>query len=100
MKTCTSCNNEMETLETKTPEGVLYQYYKCKKCGDEIVNMAQLHEVAKKYRQMRKYHAKLTKWGFSLGVRIPKDLVKKYKLKDNGEVIILPEEEGMRIMTV
>jgi len=99
MKTCTDCNSEMETHEAKTPEGVLYQYYKCKKCGDEIVNMTQLHEVAEKYRQMKKYHAKLTKWGLSLGVRIPKELVKKYKLKDNAEVIILPEEEGIRIMS-
>jgi antitoxin component of MazEF toxin-antitoxin module len=61
--------------------------------------MTQLHEVAEKYRQMKKYHAKLTKWGLSLGVRIPKELVKKYKLKDNAEVIILPEEEGIRIMS-
>ena len=32
----------------KTPEGIEYNYYKCEKCGEEIVDMKQLHKVAEK----------------------------------------------------
>lgn len=98
MKECNSCRNEMEQVEAKTPDGIPYNYYTCKKCGEEIVDMKQLHEVAEKYRFMKKYHAKLTKWGLSLGVRIPKDLVRKYKFKNNKEVTIIPEEKGIKIV--
>jgi hypothetical protein len=58
--------------------------------------MKQLHEVAEKYREMKKYYAKLTPWGKSLGLRIPNELVKKYNLKK--EVMLLPENEGIRIV--
>ena len=34
----------------KTPEGVEYKYFKCNKCGEEIVDMKQLHNVVEKYR--------------------------------------------------
>jgi len=37
---------EMKELTGLTPEGVKYNYYKCGKCSDEILNMKQLHEVA------------------------------------------------------
>ncbi len=88
----------MEELKAKTPEGVSYNYYRCKSCGEEIVNMNQLHEVAQKYRVMKRYHARLSKWGLSVGLRIPKELVQKYKFKDNEEVVILPEEKGIKII--
>lgn len=89
----------MESIEAKTPEGVSYSYYRCAKCREEIVDMKQLHEVAEKYRSMKKYHAKVTRWGMSLGVRIPKELAEKYHFKENEEVNIIPEEEGIKIVT-
>ena len=98
MKKCSECNEEMIELEDKTPEGVNYHYFKCKKCGEEIVNMRQLHDVAQVYREMKKFRAKISKWGMSLGVRIPKELVEKYHLRDEEEVTIIPEEKGMKII--
>lgn len=99
MKKCSECKRKMSELKAKTPEGVSYKYYKCEKCGDEIVDMKQLHDVANVYRDMKKYRAKVTKWGMSLGIRIPKELVNKYHLKNDGEVTIIPEEKGIRIVT-
>ena len=49
MKKCSECNGTMEELSDKTPEGATYNYFKCNKCGEEIVDMKQLHDVAKKY---------------------------------------------------
>ncbi len=99
MKKCTECKENMKELVAKTPEGFEYRYFKCEKCGEEILDMNQLHNIAEKYREMKRFNAKLSKWGMSLGLRIPKELVKRYKLKDDKEVAIIPEEKGMRIIT-
>ncbi|MBI2139166.1 AbrB/MazE/SpoVT family DNA-binding domain-containing protein [Candidatus Woesearchaeota archaeon] len=98
MRKCAECRGVMQELKAKTPEDVWYSYYKCGKCGEEIVDMKQLHHVAEKYRTLKKYNVKLSKWGLSLGLRIPKELVKRYGLKDEEEVAIIPEEKGIRIV--
>ena len=46
----------------------------------------------------KQYKVKLSKWGSSLGVRIPKELVQKYKLKPKAEVTFIPEENGIRML--
>jgi hypothetical protein len=99
MKKCVECGSAMQQLKAKTPEGIEYNYYKCGKDGEEIVDMKQLHEVAEHYRALKKYNVKLSKWGLSLGLRIPKELVQKYKLKNEKEVSIIPEKSGLRILT-
>ena len=100
MKKCSECTLAMKELAGKTPEGVPYQYYKCSKCGEEILDMKQLNTVAEKYREMKRFHAKISKWGTSLGVRIPKELVQRYHFKDDEEVTIIPEEEGIKVIPV
>ena|SRR3989344_2693565 len=99
MRKCSKCNSLMKESNSKTPEDIEYTYYKCIKCGEEILDMKQLHEVAEKYRNLKKYQVKISKWGLSLGIRIPKELVKKYNLKDDEEVSIIPEKEGLKIIT-
>ena len=98
MKICSECKGLMIEKTAKTPEGVSYNYFKCDKCGEEIVDMNQLHNVTEKYRIMKKYHVKLSKWGLSIGLRIPKEITKKYHFKANEEVAIIPEEKGIRVV--
>lgn len=98
MKKCSECTGAMEELSAKTPEGVEYRYFRCRKCGDEVLNMEQLHNVAERYRELKKYNVKLSRWGKSIGLRIPKELAEKYRLKDDGEVTIIPEKMGIRIL--
>ena len=50
MRKCIKCIGQVKQFKAKTPEGFEYDYYKCQKCGEEIVDMKQLHEVAEKYR--------------------------------------------------
>lgn len=98
MKKCSECKGEMQELSSKTPEGIEYKYFKCNRCGEEILNMSQLHTVAEKYREMKQFHAKISKWGMSLGLRIPKELVQRYNFKDEEEVMMIPEKEGIKII--
>jgi predicted RNA-binding Zn-ribbon protein involved in translation (DUF1610 family) len=100
MKSCSSCKGNLVELKAKTPEGVEYKYFRCKECGEEIVDMKQLHDVAQVYREMKRFHAKLSRWGMSLGLRIPKELAKKYDFKNNKEVTIIPEKEGIKVIPV
>lgn len=98
MKKCAECEGIMQELTAQTPEGVEYHYYKCVKCGEEIVAMKQLHEVAEKYRKIKTYYAQVSQWGLSLGVRVPKELAEKYRLKPHSKLKIIPEKEGMRLV--
>jgi DNA-directed RNA polymerase subunit RPC12/RpoP len=98
MKKCNECGKQMEEKKAFTPEGVSYHYFKCSKCGEEIVDMKQLHEVAEQYRAIKLYHAKVTRWGQSLGLRIPKVLAERYKFKANDEVALLPEKNSIKII--
>ncbi|MBL7147858.1 MAG: AbrB/MazE/SpoVT family DNA-binding domain-containing protein [Nanoarchaeota archaeon] len=98
MKKCSECNGIMKELVAKTPEGISYKYFKCDKCGEEIVDIKQLHNVAEKYRNIKKYHVRLSKWGLSLGLRIPKELTKKYNFREDKEVSIIPEEKDIKIV--
>ncbi|MBU2100625.1 AbrB/MazE/SpoVT family DNA-binding domain-containing protein [Candidatus Micrarchaeota archaeon] len=96
---CPNCRNKMKKKTDNTPEGVSFTYFKCDKCGEEILDLKQLHAVAEKYREMKKYTAKISKWGESLAVRIPKPLTKKYSLKANTEVTLVPEKNAIKILS-
>jgi len=48
MKTCMLCKGEMEE-HTSMVDGLPYSYFRCKKCGDEILSMDQLREVSQRY---------------------------------------------------
>ena len=98
MRECTVCKGAMQEHAAKMPDGIPYHYYRCKRCGDEVLNMTQLSDVAALYRKMKRHHVKLSKWGLSLGMRIPKEMAKQYKLTDHTEVVLIPEEQGIRIV--
>lgn len=98
MKICSKCKKEMKELVSKTPEGIEYTYFKCSKCGEEILDMKQLHNVSQKYRELKRFNAKLSNWGSSLGLRIPKELTVKYHLSNNTNITLIPDDEGIRIV--
>jgi len=97
--TCTQCKKTMRVAKAKMPDGIGYEYYKCS-CGEEVLDMEQLHEVAEKYRKMKRHYAKISKWGQSLGLRIPKELSTKYKLTPKSNVAIIDEEDGLKLVVV
>ncbi|MFH1649253.1 MAG: hypothetical protein ABIA93_01765 [Candidatus Woesearchaeota archaeon] len=94
--TCWRCEGELVEKTAKTPDGVPYNYNHCSRCGENVLDMNQLHEVGEKYRLLRTQRVKLSSWGTSKGIRIPKDVIKKYGFKD--EVSIIEEEGGIRIV--
>jgi len=76
-------------------DGLEFEVYQCSKCGEEIMDMKQLKVLASKYRKLR--HAKditFAKWGNSIAVRIPSEIVDEYTLSA-GKHGILTKEKGM-----
>lgn len=51
-------------------------------------------------RTEKTFFVKLTKWGLNLGLRIPKEIVRKYQLAANEEVEILKTKEGFEVRKV
>ena len=100
MRKCSGCGKGMKEMVGKTSEGVSYKYYRCCACGEEILDMKQLHDVANKYKNIRKYRVKLTKWGLSLGLRIPKEIIKENRLDKVKEVDIIEDKVGFKVIPV
>ena len=94
---CT-CGGKRIKISGKTPESVNYTYWRCPKCKEEVLGMKEFHELSEKYKILRRYSAKTTKWGLSLGIRIPSEIVKRYKIKDKKELTIIPEKRGFRVI--
>jgi DNA-directed RNA polymerase subunit RPC12/RpoP len=98
MKKCSRCGKTTTIKKANTKDGIPYNYYNCKSCGEEFLDMTQLGEVADRYSEYKRMKAKISKWGVSLGVRIPKELVQKYNLKEKKEVTFIPEEGSIRMI--
>jgi len=98
MKKCSVCGKRMIEKKDKTPEGISYSYYRCEECGEEILDMKQLHVIAEKYRKIKGYRAKISRWGISIAVRIPKELVQQYHLTGKKEMTMIPEKKAIKLI--
>ena len=77
---CPICKGEMEKIkDVIEQDGLEFKAFKCKSCGEEIMNMKQLKSLARKYRKLRKAkEITFAKWGNSIAVRILREIVDEY----------------------
>ena len=98
---CPICNKgEMKkTKDIIKQEGIEFEAFKCMSCGEEIMNMNQLKVLANKYRKLRKAkEITFAKWGNSIAVRIPSEIVNEYNIKSGKHGIVTKEKGGIRII--
>ncbi len=95
---CMKCKAKMATKEAQMKDGLIYEYWSCPNCGDEIVDMKQLHEVVEKTRNLKQYTVTVSKWGDSDAIRIPRELSKRYNFKSKKTVRLIPEKTGIKIL--
>ena len=90
----------MEKIKDRIEQdGVEFGAFRCKSCGEEIIDMKQLKVLASKYRELRKAkEIVFAKWGNSIAVRIPSDIVAEYKIKSGGNGILTKDKEGIKII--
>jgi len=95
---CHQCKVKMGKVKGKM-NGVEYEFFKCKKCGEELLDMQQLKELGKKHKKMRtSKEVTFAKWGNSLAIRIPKDIVDEFHLSPGKEAVLFKDKEGIRII--
>ena len=80
-------------------DGIEFDAYRCEKCGEEIMTMSQLKVLAGKYRKLRQAkEITFSKWGNSIAVRMPIDIVEEYNISEGKHGILTKDKEGIRII--
>ncbi len=97
---CPLCSGLMEKVEDNLEQDkVSFVAYKCTKCGEELMDMEQLKELAHKYRELRKAkEITFAKWGNSLAVRIPQDFAEGLSIKEGDRALLKRTKEGLEIV--
>ena len=96
---CWECKGKLVELRSFDPNGVPIRYWHCIKCGDDILDMRQLEESAKIYRELKRAKLiKVSRWGTALALRIPKEIVVSQKIKPGETVRIQKEKIGFRVI--
>ncbi len=81
-------------------DGMEFEAFKCNSCGEEIMDMKQLQALAHKYRNLRKAkEVTFAKWGNSIAIRIPSDIVAEYKITSGKQAILTKDKKGIKIIT-
>ena len=101
LRTCPICKkgNLKPVREAMPFDGVEYEALQCSRCRESIVTMGQLEDLAEKYRKLRKAkEVTFAKWGNSLAVRIPRDMVAAYKLSSGKHGLLVKGKKGIMII--
>ncbi len=96
---CPYCNVEMKQEKSSFKKDEIdYHYFKCPNCGEELLNMNQLKAVSSKYQKLKfARQVQISKWGNSLAIRIPKEFVEEFHLKDGKKGILYKDKQSIRI---
>jgi len=82
-------------------DAIEYEAYRCSSCGEELMNMKQLKSVAAKYRKLRRAkEIVFAKWGNSVAVRIPNEIIEELKIKVGNHGLIDKDKESIKIIPI
>jgi hypothetical protein len=97
---CKLCGGTVEKKRGVMEEdNVEYEYFKCLQCGEEYLDMDQLEKVAAKYRKLREAKdITFRKWGNSIAVRIPKEIVDALNIASGKHGKLFREKNGLKIV--
>ena len=98
---CPVCRKgKMEKVkEVMEKDGIGFEAFRCADCGEEIMTMKQLGALTQKYRKLRRAkEITFAKWGNSIAVRIPSEIVEEFSIKPGKHGLLTKEKEGIRII--
>lgn len=96
---CPQCKTNLEKVKFDIGYGIEVDSLHCEKCGFNITENNRLKTAISSLREQMSKEIKIVKVGTGLGVRLPNDVVKSYKLKKGEEIIIKPEFDGIKLVT-
>ena len=97
---CPKCGSETSLKkEALQKSGLDYESHYCTKCREGFVDMKQLDELAKKEKTLRDAKkTKISRWGNSLAVRIPKEFATELKITPGKHVLVSRENKALKII--
>lgn len=79
-------------------DDIKFEAFGCSSCGEKIVDMKQLEVLADKYRKLRKSReVTFAKWGNSIAIRIPSEVVEEYDIASGKHAILTFDKRGIKI---
>ena len=97
-KKCPQCKTNLEKVKFGIGYGIEVDSLHCKKCGFNITENNRLKTAISSLREQMSKEIKIVKIGTGLGIRLPNEVVKNYKLKKGEEIILKPEFDGIKLI--
>lgn len=98
MKKCPQCKSIMKNVKFDVGYGLHIPSFHCSLCGFNTTDPQVLKKSLFKLKEHLKKDVKVIRVGAGLGIRFPNEIVRSYNLKKGEEVVIQPEEKGIRLV--
>ncbi|MCK4327882.1 MAG: AbrB/MazE/SpoVT family DNA-binding domain-containing protein [Candidatus Diapherotrites archaeon] len=97
---CTECGGKMAYVEDIKFRGYLLEGLRCKKCGEEEMDLEQVGGIVRLERMKKKetLMAKAYKSGNSMSLRIPMALAKAFGIEPGEELPITTKGHTIEIL--
>ncbi|MFQ6136844.1 MAG: AbrB/MazE/SpoVT family DNA-binding domain-containing protein [Candidatus Hydrothermarchaeales archaeon] len=94
---CPLCNDEMEERIVEWKKGIYVRTEFCSKCGEKWLDLEEHERAMAEFgiQNVTKLRRSVIKLGSSLAVRLPKDIVESFGIKEKDQVEIYSTREGI-----
>ena len=95
---CSQCKNEMKEIIYDIGYGINVESLHCEKCGFNITEDVKLKKALSNLKNKMSKETRIIRVGTGLGVRIPNEIVKNFKLRKGEKIIVKPEADGVKLV--
>lgn len=95
---CPICKSNMEKVKFDVSYGIDIDSLHCEKCEFNITNERVLNKALVSLKEQMAKEVKVIEIGTGLGIRFPNEIVKSLKLKKGEEIIVKPDNGGLRLI--
>ena len=100
MGKCPKCKNEIKKVVFEVGYGIQVPSLHCDSCGFNITENKSLENAIKTLKENMAKEIRVIQIGNGLGIRIPNEIVKNLKIHKGDEILLKPEMDGLKIVTV
>jgi|SRR3989344_7386032 len=97
-KKCPQCKNALKNVVFDVGYGVKVDSLHCERCGFNITDDNVLKKAIFALKENIAKEVKVIKVGTGLGLRFPNEIVKGFGIKRGEEVLLKPEEGGIKVV--
>jgi len=95
---CPQCKASMKKIKFDVGYGIEVDSLHCKKCGHNVTDERVMKRALLRLRKKMSKEVKIIRVGIGLGVRIPNELAKSFNLQKGRNVLLQPEEGGIKLV--